>query len=72
MFDEDGNPLEERYDGSRYLRWDHEMGMMVVDTTLPEQDSDDPATLQAFLEYALTDCVAKGTEEYFLVRIIHA
>lgn len=53
-------------------RWDHSQGKMVVDTTLTdEQDSDTGAVLQAFLRHALTDCVARGTQEYVLVLSSH-
>lgn len=45
---------------------------MVVDTELAgEQDSDSPTVLLAFLEKALTDCVAKGATEYFLAFSSH-
>eukprot|EP00529_Nitzschia_sp_RCC80_P005030 CAMPEP_0113469172 /NCGR_PEP_ID=MMETSP0014_2-20120614/15756_1 /TAXON_ID=2857 /ORGANISM="Nitzschia sp." /LENGTH=913 /DNA_ID=CAMNT_0000361629 /DNA_START=92 /DNA_END=2830 /DNA_ORIENTATION=+ /assembly_acc=CAM_ASM_000159 len=72
VYNSDGTPLTESFGGSRYLRWDHDLGKMVVDNTLPEeQDSDSPAVLQSFLEYALTDCVAKGKTEYFLAFSSH-
>jgi len=45
---------------------------MVVDTELEgEQDSDLGSVLQAFLSYALADCVARGTQEYILVLSSH-
>lgn len=72
VFDEFGNPITEKYDGSRYLRWDHTLGKMVVDMELGELNSDRGVTIQAFLEYALADCVARGTEEYFLVSFLNS
>lgn len=72
VFNADGSPLTQRFDGSRYLRWDHGLNRMVVDTQLAgEQDSDNFAVLQAFLVHALTDCVARGTTEYFLALSSH-
>ena len=73
VFNADGSPIStESFDGSRYLRWDHGLNRMVVDTELQgEQDSDDGAVLQAFLVRALTDCVSKGTSEYFLALSSH-
>ena len=72
VYNSDGTPLTESFEGSRYLRWDHGLGKMVVDLTLPEeQGSDSPTVVQSFLEYALTDCVAKGKTEYFLAFSSH-
>jgi hypothetical protein len=67
VYNPDGTPLTGRFDGSRYLTWDHDLGKMIVDTTFPsELNSDKPAVLQAFVEYALTDCISKGSSEFFL------
>lgn len=72
VFNADGTPLTESFDGSRYLRWDHDLGKMVVDTTLPsELNSDDPTVLQAFIEHSLTDCIANGKTEFFLALSSH-
>ena len=72
VFNPDGTPLTEPFGGSRYLMWDHDLGKMVVNTTFPsELNSDTPEVLQAFIEYALTDCVAQGTNEFFLALSSH-
>lgn len=71
IFNADGTEITEKYEGARYLTWDANLGRMVVDTELPEQDSDIGSTVQTFLEYALPDCVAKGTTEYMLVFSSH-
>ena len=71
VFNADGTPLTEKYEGARYLTWDGALGQMIVDTELPEQDSDLGSTVQTFLEYALADCVARGTTEYMLVFSSH-
>jgi hypothetical protein len=72
VYNPDGTPLTGRFDGSRYLTWDHDLGKMIVDTTFPsELNSDKPAVLQAFVEYALTDCISKGSSEFFLALAAH-
>ena len=72
VYNADGTPLTENFEGSRYLRWDHDLGKLVVDITFPfELNSDLPTVLQAFIEHALTDCVAKGTSEFFLALSSH-
>ena len=71
-YDANGNPITEKFDGSRYFRWDHTDSKMKVDTVLEgEQNSDTPSVLQAFVEHAVTDCVAKGATEYFLALSSH-
>lgn len=51
---------------SQYLRWDHELGKMVIDrTTDVEVDSDTPEAITDFFTVALEDCVSKGSTEFF-------
>jgi hypothetical protein len=73
VFNADGTPLTEKFEGSRYIRWDHDQEKMVVETTIleGEQDSDSGLVLQSFLVHALSDCVARGTNEYFLALSSH-
>lgn len=57
---------------SQYLRWDHSIGKLVLDRTLPtEQNGDDPTTVTNFLVTAMQDCVAKGSTEFFVVFASH-
>lgn len=52
--------------GSYYLTYNNALGKMVVHQELQgEQDGDSPDVLQAYLETALADCVAKGRTELF-------
>jgi Clostripain family len=61
-----------KFEGSRYMTFDHGMSKMVVDTVLNgEQNSDDPQTIIDFMLHALPDCVAKGAEEYFMMFSSH-
>lgn len=54
------------------MTWDHDLDLMVVDTTLAtEQNGDDPQTVIDFVTHALTDCVARGTTEYFVAFSSH-
>lgn len=69
VFNADGTPLTEKYEGSQYITWDGQR--MIVDTELPEQDSDLGSTVTAFVQYALTDCIAQQTDEYMLVFSSH-
>ena len=67
-YNADGTPLTVKYEGSRYFTWNHDMEKMIVDTTLQgEQDGDNPSVLTTFLVHALSDCVAKGKDDYMLV-----
>jgi len=69
----DGSQLiTSKEEGSRYLTFSHTLGKMIVDTTLQgEQDSDSPETVTNFVKHALTDCVARGTKEYFILFSDH-
>lgn len=73
VFNADGTAITgEKITGSQYIRWDHDLAKMVVDQTLDgEKDGDSPDTVSSFVETALTDCVAKGATEYFLVFSSH-
>jgi hypothetical protein len=72
IYNADGSELTERYEGSRYFTYDHGMSKMIVDTTLPgEQNSDSPDVLYNFAVHALTDCVAKGSTDYFFAFSSH-
>ena len=72
VYNKDGTPLTENFQGSRYLTWDHGLQKMVVNTTFPtELNSDLKSVLQAFMQNALTDCVAKGSSEFFLALSSH-
>lgn len=54
------------------MTWDHDLDLMVVDVTLDtEQNGDDPQTVIDFVTHALTDCVARGTTEYFVAFSSH-
>ena len=57
---------------SQYLRWDHTLGKMVVDRTLPfEQDSDSPDVVTDFVTTGVADCVSKGADSFFLAFSSH-
>lgn len=73
VYDEDGvTPLTQKYEGSRYMYWDHSFGKMIIATSLPgEQNGDDPQTVSDFATTALTDCVAKGSNEFFFAFSSH-
>lgn len=63
---------ESKFEGSRYFHYDHTLGKMVVDTTLEgEQNSDDPQVMYNFFSYAMTDCIAKGSKEFFAAFSSH-
>ena len=66
----DGSPAEED-NGVRYIFWDHEKESLVLHTTLGELDSDIINSHQEFLVAALTDCVAKGMDQYLLLFSSH-
>jgi hypothetical protein len=72
VFAPDGTPLAEKLEGSLYMTWDHAREQMVVNaSSIVELNSDDPQTLFDFLEYAMTDCVARGSTEYMLILSSH-
>lgn len=72
VYNSDGTVLTESFTSGRYLNWDHDLGKMVVNTTFSsELNSDSSAVLQAFIAYALTDCIAQGKSEFFLVLSSH-
>jgi len=56
-----GAAVSAKFSGSRYVTYDGQMGKMRIDKEFPtEQNSDGSAPVQAFLEYALADCLADG------------
>lgn len=72
VYNPDGTSVTTNSGASRYLKWDHDLGKMVVNTTFSsELNSDTSAVLQAFITSALTDCVAQGSSEFFLVFSSH-
>lgn len=72
VFNPDGTPLEEKSEGSLYMKWDHSQEKMVVDViSTTELNGDDPQTLHDFLTYAMSDCVARGSTEYMLILSSH-
>jgi Clostripain family len=72
VYNADGTALTDKFEGSRYFTYDHSQAKMVIETILAdEQNSDNPATLSAFVQHALTDCVAKGTPEYMMILSSH-
>ncbi len=61
-----------KFDGSRYITYDHLLSKLVVSQRLTgEQNSDTTSVLQAFLTAAFTDCVSKGSDEFMLVFSSH-
>lgn len=63
-----------KHEGSYYLTYQHDVQKMVVHTTLEEeQNGDDPAVLQLFLETALTDCLQQGqrSTEFMVIFSSH-
>jgi hypothetical protein len=57
--DANDNVVTQDFSGSRYRPYDSSVGEMRIDKELSgEQDTDDPAATQTFLEHALADCVA--------------
>jgi hypothetical protein len=67
VYNADGTPVTEKYEGSQYFHWDHDLQKMLVHTTLAgEQNGDDPQTVYDFVTVALTDCVARGSTEFFM------
>ena len=73
LYDFDGSDLSpEKFEGSRILHYDHNLSKMTVNATyVNEMDSDSPATVYDFMTRALPDCVATGTEEYFMIFSSH-
>ena len=72
--DANGNDLSTAgpFAGSRYVTYDASLGKMRVDVELQgEQNSDSVATIQSFLEHALTDCFANGFTSTMLVFASH-
>ena len=73
LYDFDGSDLPpEKFEGSRILHYDHDLSKMTVNATYAaEMDSDSPLTVYDFMTWALTDCVANGAEEYFMIFSSH-
>ena len=77
LYNKDGTPYLgegsiEKYQGSRYFTYDHDLGQMVIDTKLEEeQNSDSPTVLYEFLVHALEDCISKGKTEFFVALSSH-
>lgn len=58
--------------GSQYLTYRHDLGKMVQERVLPgETNSDTVGAIQSFVTTALTDCVAKGSREFFVAFSSH-
>lgn len=56
------------FTGSRYMTYDSATDAMKVDMELEgEQDSDSAATIQKFLEHAMTDCLMDGYDSLMAV-----
>ena len=71
-YNADGSPVTVKFEGSRYFTWDHDTEKMLIDTTLEgEQNSDDPTVLTTYLIRALSDCVAKGKDDFMLTLSSH-
>ena len=72
VYDANGIALTTATTSSQILTYNpNAKQMRLVETTTSEQDSEDPATLQAFMERALQDCLAQGTTETFLTLSGH-
>lgn len=73
LYNQDGSPVPpEKYEGSRYLHYDHKLDKMVVDKQLPgERNSDNPQVMYDFMTHALEDCVSQATGEYFMIFSSH-
>jgi hypothetical protein len=73
LYNSDGTQITgNKFQGSRYMTYDHGMSKMIVDTVITgEQNSDDPQTVYDFMFRALPDCVAKGAKEYFMIFSSH-
>lgn len=72
VYDANGNALTSKPTTSQIITYNSDIGQMrLVETTASEQDSEDPAVLQSFMERALQDCLAQGTTETFLVLSGH-
>jgi hypothetical protein len=72
VFNADGSDRTEKEAGSNYMTWDHNQGKMIVERTLEgEVNGDSPETVYEYLLVALTDCVAKGANEFMFVMSSH-
>ncbi|CAJ1934045.1 unnamed protein product [Cylindrotheca closterium] len=72
VYDSQGNSLSSaKPDGSFYYRYDHALGLLVVDSDLGELNSDVPQTVYDFATKALADCKASGSTEYFIAFSSH-
>ena len=66
--DSSGLPEAGIFTGSRYITYDSTYGKMRVDVEISgEVDSDAPNTMQAFLDYALSDCIPNGYDSLFVI-----
>ena len=73
VYNVDGTAIMgEKEQGSRYLTFNHNLGkMIVVQTFENELSGDEPETVANFVATAVSDCVAKGSTEYFLIFSSH-
>ena len=71
VFSTDGTALTTKSTGSQYFTFVHATKKMELDSELGELNGDDPNTLYNFLLRALGDCVARGSNEYFLLFSSH-
>ena len=70
--DENGADVTDDFTGSRYMRYDGAIGKMKIDKQFdPEQNSDTPDNVQAFIEHALADCLANGYNSLMAVFASH-
>jgi len=74
VWEKDGSALlsGDKYEGSQYLTYRHDLKKMVSNTKLQgEQNGDDPETVYDFLTVALENCVSKGASEFMLTLSSH-
>jgi Clostripain family len=72
IYYKNGSSVTEKLEGSHYFTYDHSMSKMIIDTYIAtESSSDNGLTMTTFLKKAVSDCISKGSDEYFLVFTSH-
>jgi len=60
-----------KFTGSRYFHYNHKLDKMLQVVKLDEQNSDDPNVIFRFFSHAMTDCIKKGSKEFFVAFSSH-
>jgi Clostripain family len=72
IYYKNGSSVTAKLDGSHYFMYDHNMSKMIIDTYIAtEASSGNGLTMTTFLKKAVSDCISKGSDEYFLVFTSH-